>query len=211
MIVYKSFERGLNQTNSKKEGFGLKETLLDRVLEAKKDYEVGQVIYYNNGEVGTEVNAYAKKIDNINDNVQLSLLMDNFCDATATYGRHFEMDTMEVGLLLGLIYKAEDVDENKMPLKGAQPVNNIVRYYDVGFNCYSDGQKTNDYDFGKIHVTYQGYVHYDRLVKEFANSGIEFTGPKTFKEFKEAILNGEVFDVNLIADLSKGKTKSLSR
>ena len=181
----------------------MKESLLERVIKAKKDYEVGQVVYYNNGKVGTEVNAYAKKMENFRDDVQLELLMEDFCKATALYGSKYDMDTMEVGLLLGLIYNVDDVDENKVPLKGAQPVNNIVRYYDVGFNCYSNGEKTNKYDYGEVHPTYQGYVHYDKLVKAFNNSGVLFTGPKTFNEFKEAILNGETFDISLIADIPK--------
>ena len=182
-----------------------KESFIGRVQSAKKANEVGQVIFFNNGTTQTETNGYAKKMEDINDRVQIELLMDNLCDATACYaGRQYDMDTMEVGLLLGLIYNASDVDENNKPLAGAQPVNNIVRYYNYGFNSYKDGQKTNgDDDYGKYHVTYQGYVHYDKLVKVFEGSGVEFTGPKTFKAFKEAIQAGEVFDINLVADLLK--------
>lgn len=181
-----------------------KESFLDRVKSAKIANEVGQVIFFNNGKVQTETNGFAKKMEDINDRVQIELLMDNLCDATASYARSYEMDTMEVGLLLGLIYNASDVDENNIPLPNAQPVNNVVRYYDVGFNSYKDGQKTNgEEDYGKYHVTYQGYVHYDKLVKVFDGSGVEFTGPKTFKEFKEAIQAGKVFDISLVADLMK--------
>ena len=182
-----------------------KESFLERVKSAKKANEVGQVIFFNNGSVQTETNGFAKKMEDINDRVQIELLMDNLCDATACYaGRGYDMDTMEVGLLLGLIYNASDVDENNRPLEGAQPVNNVVRYYDVGFNSYKDGQKTNEGDdYGKYHVTYQGYVHYDKLVKAFEGSGIEFTGPRTFKAFKEAVQAGEVFDASLVADLLK--------
>jgi len=185
--------------------FEKKEFLLDRIKKAKIANEVGQVIYFNNGSVQTETNGFAKKMEDFSDRVQIELLMDNFCDATASYARQYEMDTMEVGLLLGLIYNARDVDENNKPLEGAKPVNNIVRYYDAGFKSYKDGQQTNDpeRDFGKYNVTYQGYVHYDKLVKAFEGSGIEFTGPKSFKEFKEAIEAGEVFETSLVADLKK--------
>ncbi len=185
--------------------FEKKETFLDRVKSAKRDNEVGQVVFYNNGKVDTETNGYAKKMNDIFDRVEIELLMQDLCSATATYAaRDFDMDTMEVGLLLGLVYSASDVDENNRPKENAQPVNNVVRYYDIGFNSYKDGQKTNDgEDYGKYHVTHQGYVHYDKLVKAFEGSGIEFTGPKSFKAFKEAILAGEVFDVSLVADLMK--------
>lgn len=186
-----------------------KEDFLAKVRNAQKAHEVGQVIFYNNGTVGTETNSYAKKMKSFFDSVQISLLMDDFCEATALYtDKKFEMDTMEVGLLLGLIYNASDVDENNKPLPGAKPVNNIVRYYDVGFNSYKDGQKTNgDYDYGKSHITYQGYVHYDKLVKVFDGSGIQFTGPKTFKEFKEAVQSGLPFDISLVADMEKYQKK----
>ena len=185
--------------------FEKKETFLDRVKSAKRDNEVGQVVFYNNGKVDTETNGYAKKMNDIFDRVEIELLMQDLCSATATYAaRDFDMDTMEVGLLLGLVYSASDVDENNKPKENAQPVNNVVRYYDIGFNSYKDGQKTNDgEDYGKYHVTHQGYVHYDKLVKAFEGSGVEFTGPKSFKEFKEAILAGELFDVSLVADLMK--------
>ena len=190
-----------------------KESFLERVKSAKVANEVGQVIFFNNGTVQTETNGYAKKMEDINDRVQIELLMDNLCEATASYARRYEMDTMEVGLLLGLVYQASDVNENNQPLPGVQPVNNVVRYYDVGFNSYKDGQKTNgDDDYGKYHVTYQGYVHYDKLVKAFEGSGIEFTGPKTFREFKEAIQAGELFDISLVADLMKySKSNGLSK
>ncbi len=181
----------------------MKESLLDKVMKAKKDYEVGQVIFYNNGKVGTETNSFAKKMENFYDRVELELLMDDFCSATASYARQYPLDTMEVGLLLGLIYSADDVDEEQHIKAGAQPVNNVVRYYDAGFTSYADGKKTNERDFGEHHVTHQGYVHYDKLVKAFEGSGVEFTGPKSFKEFKEAILSGELFDISLIAELKK--------
>lgn len=192
-----------------------RENLLDRVKNAKKAHEVGQVIFFNDGSVGTETNSYAKKMEDINDRVQIELLMDNLCDATANYSdKKYEMDTMEVGLLLGLIYNASDVDENNKPLPGAQPVNNVVRYYDKGFNSYKDGQQTNgDDDYGKYHITYQGYVHYDKLVKVFDGSGIEFTGPKSFKEFSQLIQSGQPFDISLFADLEmyKKNTNKLGR
>ena len=185
--------------------FEKKESFLDRVKSAKKANEVGQVIFFNNGKVDTETNGFAKKMEDIYDRVENELLMQDLCSATASYAaRDYDMDTMEVGLMLGLIYKSSDVDENHQIKPGAQPVNNVVRYYDVGFNSYKDGQKTNDgEDYGKYHVTHQGYVHYDKLVKAFEGSGIQFTGPKSFKEFKEAILAGEPFDVSLVADLMK--------
>ena len=181
----------------------MKESLLDKVMTAKKDYEVGQVIFFNNGKVGTETNSFAKKMNNIYDRVELELLMDDMCSATASYAREYQLDTMQVGLILGLIYSAEDVDEEKHVRAGAKPANNIVRYYDMGFNCYADGQKTNERDYGEHHVTHQGYVHYDKLVKAFEGSGVEFTGPKTFEEFKKAIQSGQPFDVSIIADFKK--------
>ncbi len=179
------------------------DSLLDRVMKAKKDYEVGQFIYFNSGRVSTETNGFAKKMDDIWDKVEIELLMRDLCEATASYARQYPLDTMIVGLDLGLIYKADDIDENMKPKAGAKPVNNIVRYYDTSFDSYADGKKTNEREFGEHNVTHQGYVHYDKLVKVFHGSGVEFTGPKTFEEFKKAIEAGEVFDINLIAEMNK--------
>ena len=181
----------------------MRESLLDKVMNAKKDYEVGQVIFFNNGKVDTETNSFAKKMNDIYDSVELEMLTRDLCDATASYARRYELDTMEVGLQLGLIYNASDVDEKRQVRAGARPVNNIVRYYDVGFNCYLDGQQTNEHEYGEHNVTHQGYIHYDKLVKAFEGSGVDFTGPKSFEEFKEAIQSGIPFDISLVADFKK--------
>ena len=82
----------------------MKESLLDKVISAKRDHEVGQVIFYNNGQVGTETNSFAKKMDKIYDSVELEMLTSDLCSATASYARRYELDSMEVGLQLGLIY-----------------------------------------------------------------------------------------------------------
>ena len=183
----------------------MRESLLDKVMNAKKDYEVGQVIFYNSGRVGTETNSFAKKVENIYDSVELEMIMRDLCGATGSYARSYELDTVIMGLDLGLIYRASDVDENNKPKENAKPIKNVVRYYDNGFDCYSNGQQTNEHQYGEHNVTHQGYVHYDKLVKTFSDSGIEFTGPQSFEEFKEAILAGEVFDISLVDDLTKYK------
>ena len=187
----------------------MKESLLDKVISAKRDYEVGQVIFYNNGQVGTETNSFAKKMDKIYDSVELEMLTSDLCSATASYARRYELDSMEVGLQLGLIYNANDVDEKRQIKPGAKPVNNIVRYYDIGFNSYLDGVQTNEHEYGEHNVTHQGYIHYDKLVEAFNGSGVEFTGPESFEEFKELILSGVPFDISLIADFKKKQQSRL--
>ena len=179
------------------------DSLLDRVMKAKKDYEIGQVIIFNTGDVRTETNQFAQKMDNIYDRVELEMIMRDFCGATGSYARDCSFDTMKMALDLGLIYRAEDLDENNKVKGNAKPVNGIVRYYEGKFDSYLDGQKTNERDYGEYHYTTQGYIHYDKLVRALSGTGVEFTGPKSFEEFKKAIQAGEIFDISLVADLKK--------
>ena len=49
MLVYKIKFEGADSDNKKEGGFYMGDSLLERVMKAKKDYEVGQVIFFNNG------------------------------------------------------------------------------------------------------------------------------------------------------------------
>ena len=103
-------------------------------------------------------------------------------------------------LNIGLLYKPEDIDKNKKPKENAEPTDDLVRFYEDKFNCYRDGKKLNDRDFGENNTTTQGYVSYDKLVKAFDNSGLDFNGPRTFDELKTRITNGENFPISVTAN-----------
>ena len=54
-------------------------------------------------------------------------------------------------------------------------------------------------------------MNYNDVVKQIRKEGLTFNGPVNYDEFKRAILNGEVFDVNIEANLKKEKSLTLRR
>ena len=112
---------------------------------------------------------------------------------------------------MGLVYNNDDVLENDVIKENAKPYNDIVRFYTMGVNCYLDGEQTNKIDYSKITYGRQGYLSYSRFLDYVRKANLDFDGPKSFNEFKEAILSNEPFDINLSVNLNKKVEKRLIR
>ena len=76
----------------------------------------------------------------------------------------------------------------------------IVRYRTGSMTSYTDDKQTNDTDWGRYYNC-EGYVSFKQLMSSIKKSGLAYTGPTTFEEFKQRILSGETFDITLLADL----------
>ena len=179
--------------------------LLEEIQEAKIANEIGHVCFFNTGEVQKETRDYAShakdewRLDDSLRNVGHTLT-----DATKSYATRFSFDTIQMDLKMGLVYNAKDVDEQNNIKEGAQPLDGIVRYYTGSVRSYLDGEQTNDRDYAEYGVfNYQGYVNYNKLVARLKKGGVEFNGPKSFNEFKEALAAGEPFRMLVTASLTK--------
>lgn len=187
------------QTKLLEGGFRLEKTLIDRLKEAKKEYETEFVCFFNDGKVRTDEKFSAKRIREFKSFDEFEAIEDVLCKATESYARNFDFDNIDMHLLLGLIFNREDVDDNNQVKAGSNPIPNIVRYYTGNIDSSLDGKKTNIWDytgFGR-----QSFISFNQLIALIQNSGLDYTGPESFEEFKQRILAGETFDILLSADL----------
>ena len=175
-------------------------TLLERMQESKANHGVTYVNYLNNGEVYKDEFYRTKSLKFAKEKATYDLIGESFYDAAESCARHYDFDTITMDLYLGLVYKIEDHDENGMLKSGAEPIKDVVRFYTADVNCYLDGEKTNDYNYGRMNAR-QSFIDYNMLVKTTRKNGLVFNGPETFAEFKEAIKSGETFDIKLEASL----------
>ena len=190
----------------------MKKSLLERLMDAKHEYDVANYAYFNNGIIRKDENYSAKRINNIDNIEQFASIENVLCDATRSYARQYKFDSIDMNLLLGLIFDSKDIDENAKIKEGAEPIQNVVRYYTGSITSQLDGEKTNSIDFGNYGVGSQGYINFNQLISLIKESELEYNGPETFKEFEKDILTGIPFDITLSAKfIKKEEQKEFSR
>ena len=186
----------------------MEKTLLERLKEVRKDYDVAHVCYFNDGKVRKDENYSAKRINHIDSKEQFKAIEDVLASATSSYARSYEFDTINMNLLLGLIFNQSDVDENDQVKENAQPINGVVRYYTGSVKSFSEGKQTNPIDYGEYGPGRQGYISFDKLMKFIEASGLTYVGPETFEELKEQILAGNKFPIFVSAELTQKETSN---
>ena len=187
----------------------MEKSLLERLMDAKHEYDVANYAFFNDGVVRKDENYSAKRINNIDNEKQFAAIENVLCDATRSYARHYEFDNIDMSLLLGLIFDSKDIDENNKIKEDAEPVQNIVRYYTSSVTSQLDGEKTNSIDYEKYGVGNQGYINFNQFISLIKKSGLDYNGPETFKEFEERILIGKPFDITLSANFKKKEEKEV--
>lgn len=182
----------------------MNKSLVDELIEAKHEHDYDLANIFNDGKVRKDEKYMAEHLKDDKNDDKFYLISQTMKDATRMYAYGYEFDTISMDLLLGLIYNVNDLDENDKIKENAKPVDGIVRFYTSNVSSYLDGEKTNkyEYDMGR-----QGFIKFDKLMSNISKSGLEYTGPKSFEELKERILNEEVFDINLTASLIEKENK----
>ena len=178
----------------------MEKSFKEQLLDIKKRQDIAYVYFHNNGEISTEKNLFAKELDTFNNDSSIERIKNTISNATEYYSYHCDFDTIDMNLILGLIFRKEDVDENNHVKFGKLPINGIVHYYINEVNTLLDDEKTNR--VGYISNTHgaQGYLNYNEFIKALENDDIIFNGPKSFNEFLEAMSNIP-FNLNLVVHL----------
>ncbi|MBR6137400.1 MAG: hypothetical protein IKQ06_04515 [Bacilli bacterium] len=178
----------------------MSKTIIDDIMEAKKNHEIAQIGFYNDGKVRTEEYWFAKRMEDTNSEYSYEVIQDVLADCAKTYIYSCDFDSVTLNLAIGLMYNKEDVNAKNKINPDAEPIRDYVRYYTKDANCYLNGKKTNKYNAGE-YKSRQGYIKYDELVKLANKNGLIFNGPENFDEFEESILCGVPFDITLGARL----------
>lgn len=179
----------------------MNDSLAEKLKVAKKANETAYVSFFNDGTVGTDEYSTIDRMSWYWLDDTLSGIEYVLCSGTESFARNCSFDTIELGLKLGLVYNKEDVDDENHVKEGAKPLDGIVRCYTKNLSSYLDGEQSNEKDY--YNYSRQGFAEYKKIVSRMRKNGVEFTGPATFEEFKNAILAGEQFDVSVIAKFNK--------
>ncbi len=177
----------------------MERSLLQRMIESKKSNEVSHVSFFNDGKVRTDTYESNWRIDTANRFLATYDIERFLCEAVKQFSCDHNVDRVDMGLSLGLIFDKADVDDNNNIKAGAKPIENVVRYYSETAYGYVDGKVVDE--TRKCPTGIQGYVGYDKLISMVEDGGLKCDCPKTFEEFKNAILSGEKFAIVVTADL----------
>ena len=178
----------------------MNKSLIEELIEAKHEHDPVLVSFCNVGKARKDEQYMVKYFEEAKDNDKFYLISESMKKATKMYAYGYDFDTITMDLKLGLVYDVNDLDENYQVKENSNPVDGIVRFYSGIVNSYLDGKKTNKYEYDN---GYSGFIKFDDLMSNVSNSGLEYTGPNSFEELKERILNNEKFDISLIASLKE--------
>ena len=183
----------------------MNKTLLEELKEAKISNEDAYVIFFNNGKSIMEKRNCEQNMNEYALENSIRRIGDHLKDVAESFGRYYSYDTIALGLEVGLIYNKNDVlEENKVP-RDKEPLSDIVRFSTKRPECFLNGEKSNTDDY--FGFDKQGFINYNKFVKEMKKNGLHYQGPKSFEELKNLILKGETFDISLVASLIDNKEK----
>ena len=183
----------------------MEKSIKEQIIELKKEKDTGCVNFFNDGKVTTDDNHYIRKIDTFKNQESIDMIKQVILGAAEYYARDYEYDSLSLELILGLVYKSEDVREDNRVKFNRLPINNLVRYYTGSVKSFYEFAQTNDIEYNALGRGRQGYLHYNEFVEAMENEGIEYDGPKTFDEFVEAMSSNLPFDISLNVDLREDK------
>lgn len=175
-------------------------TLLEELKEASISNEEAYVSYFNTGDIRKDDRIVTERMNGFYQNDFINTIKFLFRDAAEYYARESTFDFIKMNLELGLVYNKEDIDEENKVKENAEPIKDVVRCYTSGITSYLNGEKANklNYQFDR-----KGFLNYNDFISKMKKDGISFEGPKTFDEFKNSILSGEIFDVSIFANLKE--------
>ena len=186
----------------------MNDSLAEKLKVAKKANETAYVSFFNDGSVGTDEYSTIDRMSWYWLDDTLSGIEYVLCSGTESFARNCSFDTIKLGLKLGLVYNKEDVDDENHVREGAKPLDGIVRCYTKNLSSYLDGEQSNEKDY--YNYSRQGFAEYKKIVSRMRKNGVEFTGPATFEEFKNAILAGEQFDASATEEIVPETKKETS-
>ena len=184
----------------------MKKSVFEQLEDVKEKSLIANVNFFNNGSITKDDRGLAENLKNREFSKSFDDISSVLVEAAYRYSNNkYEFDSIKMNMLFGLIYDVNDVDKDNNIKENATPNDKMVRYYTNSIKSYLDGERTNALDYGEYGVSRQGVINYDQLVKFVYENGLEFNGPQSFEELKNAILSKEKFDISIGADFQRSK------
>ena len=111
-----------------------KPTLIDKMQESKRQHGIALINVFNDGLIGTDKEYATVMMKYANDKDAFDYIGKYMYEVNEAYSRECDYDTLNFQISLGLLFSGKDADENQKLKKDAQPIDGIVRYYQIQKN-----------------------------------------------------------------------------
>lgn len=185
--------------------------LLKELAEIRDSLDPVLVYFMNNGNVIAKDSYSLNLLNNFSNERSAEWIKDLFKKAAGMYVYSGKFNRLITTIDMGLVYYKDDVDDKNHIIGHAKPINNIVYFNASKIDSYLDNKQTNKYNYCE-HYLANGFVNYNEFPELMDKEGLMVSAPKTFNDFRDAVLSGEKFDITVEADLrEKSYPKKLVR
>ena len=184
----------------------MENTLLERLKEAKKEYETEYVSLFGEDKVVEDKHYMTDHIKNAKSKNAFDFLDSALKNFARMYTLYNEYDALEVDLNLGIVYNITDIDENNKPVIGAKPIDNLVRIYTDTTRAYLDNEEVS-HKLDSEYFGSQGFIDFDLLINTLKKEGLSYNGPESYDELKYRVLCNQKVNATIKAELEKKQAK----
>lgn len=221
-MKYELFSNIIRQKKNYREDSKLKEKLIDRLKAVRNEGESGYAFLDNKGNIEFGKNDEYKRIKTADESISFDKLSEELEEITRKYSKKCYFDRLVVNLKLGLIFNSNDLEEKGRNRETDQliyhvkenrkPIQGIVYYYVNDIDCYLGNEKTNPSKYtDSFHMLpIDGYINYNLLMSAIQANGLSITEIGSFESFKRKIMNGEIFDITMVADFREKEEEQIN-
>ncbi len=184
-------------------------TLLDKMYDAKTEYEPAYYSFFSDGTVDEKSNYLKDAIDKANDDKELSSLSHYLERLARDHSIQGKYDSLDVNISFGIIFNAEDVIDNK-PKGPGHAIRNIVDVRIDGSSSYLERNLVNE-NIDTIYYGKVGYMSLDSLISYLEEQGLSYNGPDNYDQVLYDYIYERPMTATITANLSKKRSKTLVR
>ena len=185
------------------------ESVKEDLLRMKDTLRTDYINFYNDGTTSKDNGEFV--LSSTNDS------LNHFCSGIDNFLKdgnkamsltYIDFDELNFIFRFGVIYGKNTLGENNEILPTSKCLNNKVRYYTESVEAYKDGKLVKEMS-NDILMGYQGFIDYDKFIKDTKKEKISVTGPKSFEELKDNVINNKKEKISLSISFENNKEKSI--
>ena len=186
------------------------DSLLDKMYDAKSEYETAYYTFYGDGTVEERANFYKDSLESAKENKDLNAL-SNYLQVLARDHTIFgKYDSLDVNLSFGVVFKEEDVTDEKKPKGPAHAIKDIIDVKIDSSSSYLERELVKDnldtYCYSRV-----GFMTLDNLISFVENEGLTYNGPENYEEVLYDYIYGKPMTATITANFSKKRNKTYTK
>lgn len=183
-------------------------TLLDKMYDAKSEYEVAYVSVFGEDKIKENRAFTNNPVDEAKTEKAISNLEYKFRQLAEEHAMYGEYDNLDVTFALGIVYNREELDGDYKKKPTARPLMGIVDIQLDSSDSYLDRKHVKD-SINNVYYGSIGFMELDDFISYVETQGLTYNGPESYAELLYDILGNKKVTATVTANLSKKRNKTL--